>query len=219
MPGVISIASGRKPSPAVRSAENKAEKLSARRIELAEATLETLAELGYARTSLREIANNSQFSHGVLHYYFNDKIDLICCAVRYYKATCATRYDEIVETSTTPDELLQGFCSKLTHTLTNEAKMHRLWYDLRSQALFEPAIRQDVKAIDESLERMVWKIASRYAALSSSRLIVSSGMLYAVFDGLFQRFLLDVIDGDTDASVTLVEEIKQLLVRTLDSAH
>src|SRR4030095_8374228 len=63
------------------------------RAELGEAAMQTLAELGYARTSLREIAQNSAFSHGVLHYYFTDKLDLILCSVRQYKARCVKRYD------------------------------------------------------------------------------------------------------------------------------
>ena len=58
------------------------DKFAERRVELAEAALQTLSELGYARTSLREIAQNSVFSHGVLHYYFKDKADLITCCVR-----------------------------------------------------------------------------------------------------------------------------------------
>ena len=70
-----------------------------RRRELAAAALQTLGELGYARTSLREIAQNSPYSHGVVHYYFADKAELITYCVRQYKAECVTRYDEIVETS------------------------------------------------------------------------------------------------------------------------
>ena len=62
------------------------DKFAERRAELGEAALQTLAERGYARTSLREIAQNSEFSHGVLHYYFTDKVDLILCSVRQYKA-------------------------------------------------------------------------------------------------------------------------------------
>ena len=72
------------------------DKFQAKRDELAMATLTTLAELGYARTSLREIAQNSEYSHGVLHYYFTDKLDLIAHAVRQYEAVCVTRYDEVV---------------------------------------------------------------------------------------------------------------------------
>ena len=71
-----------------------------RRDQLAESALRTLGERGYARTSLREIALNSQFSHGVLHYYFEDKLDLIDYCIRYYKAKCVTRYDELIAVST-----------------------------------------------------------------------------------------------------------------------
>lgn len=213
MRDVASFASERGTSPAIKAVESKLEKLGARRAELAEATLETLAELGYARTSLREIANNSQFSHGVLHYYFNDKIDLICCAVRYYKTTCAIRYDQVVATSTSRDELLDGFCAKLSETLTGESKMHRLWYDLRSQALFEGEIREDVQAIDQSLEDMVWRVAKRYAELGGSDVTIPSQMLYALFDGLFQRALLRYIDGDASAAEDLLKDIRILLPR------
>ena len=58
------------------------DKVAQRRSELAAAALKTLAEQGYARTGLREIAANSEFSHGVLHYYFRDKVDLITHCVR-----------------------------------------------------------------------------------------------------------------------------------------
>ena len=152
MTDASTLISRRGPAPAARVIRAKADRMGARRLELAEATLETLAELGYARTSLREIAQNSEFSHGVLHYYFHDKVDLICCGVRHYKAKCVTRYDQLVETARTRRELQEGFCAKLAETLTGEAKMHRLWYDLRAQALFEDGFREDVKAIDESLE-------------------------------------------------------------------
>lgn len=213
MTNVVSLVSAHGSSPAARSTAAKIKKVGARRIELAEATLETLAELGYARTSLREIANNSQFSHGVLHYYFNDKIDLICCAVRYYKTTCATRYDEVVASATTAEELLDGFCSKLHETLTTEWRMHRLWYDLRSQALFEDTIRPDVKVIDEALSNMVWRVARRYAELKNGTVSISEVMLYAFFDGLFQLHLLAFIEGDEKAADRLVKEVREMLPR------
>ncbi|NNC24868.1 TetR family transcriptional regulator, partial [Salinisphaera sp. USBA-960] len=87
-----------------------------------------------ARTSLREIAQNSEYSHGVLHYYFTDKLDLIGCSVREYKTRCATRYDDVVAQSRDVDELVAGFLQRLGETLRNDASVHSLWYDLRSQA-------------------------------------------------------------------------------------
>ncbi|MGD9838622.1 MAG: TetR/AcrR family transcriptional regulator [Afipia sp.] len=187
------------------------DKFNARRIELAEAALATLAELGYARTSLREIAQKSEFTHGVLHYYFSDKFDLICCSVRYYKAKCVTRYDQITATAKSRGELLDGFLDKLAETIRTEAHMHRLWYDLRAQALFEDAFREDVKAIDKSLEDMMWRVVSRYAQLGRKTPAISPEALYALFDGLFQKCLLRHLSGDAQAIPELQAEIRRLL--------
>src|SRR6202165_4055705 len=206
------IEATRRPSrPAARIGRARVDKFSARRIELAEAALETLAELGYARTSLREIAQKSEFTHGVLHYYFSDKFDLICCSVRHYKAKCVTRYDQITATARSRDELLTGFLDKLADTIRTEAHMHRLWYDLRAQALFEDAFRDDVMAIDKSLEDMVWRIVSRYAELGGKTPLVSSEVLYALFDGLFQKYLLRHLSDDAQSIPDLRAELTRLL--------
>lgn len=196
----------------LRGAERlRVDKFTARRLELAEAALATLAELGYARTSLREIAQKSDFTHGVLHYYFTDKVDLISCCVRHYKAKCVTRYDQVTATAPTREALLEGFLQKLAETLREEAGMHRLWYDLRAQALFEDVFREDVTEIDQSLEDMVWRVASRYAELGGRQPAVSRAALYAVFDGLFQKYLLKYLSNDRRAIPDLLDEVRRLL--------
>ena len=172
------------------------EKYDERRNQLAESALATLGELGYARTSLREIAQNSEFSHGVVHYYFANKIELITYCVRYYKATCVTRYDDLVATAATAEELATGFADKLVETITDEAPMHRLWYDLRTQSMFEPELREAVLEIDHTLELMIWRIVRRYADLSGGEPVFSSPTTYALFDGLFEKGLLSHLSGD-----------------------
>ncbi|KWT82830.1 putative transcriptional regulator, TetR family [Variovorax sp. WDL1] len=175
------------------------DKFAERRAELGEAALQTLATLGYARTSLREIAQNSEFSHGVLHYYFSDKVDLIVCSVRQYKARCVTRYDRVTANAASYDEMMEGFLRDLGDALRDEAQMHRLWYDLRAQALFLEAFRADVAAIDNSLENMVLRVMRRFSELAEVPLALSPSVLYALFDGLFQHYLLRYLSGDDDA--------------------
>lgn len=187
-----------------------------RRAELGEAALTTLAELGYARTSLREIAQNSEFSHGVLHYYFTDKLDLILCSVRQYKARCVKRYDDVTMGSTNVEELLGGFTAALGDTLRNEAPLHRLWYDLRAQSLFEAAFRADVAEIDKSLEKMIWRVLSRFAELAGEPVRVPSAVAYAMFDGLFQQALLKHLSGDKRA-ITSMQSSVRLVVAQLVS--
>jgi len=182
-----------------RIPKQRANKFEARRGELAEATLKTLSEMGYARTSLREIAQNSNFTHGVLHYYFADKVDLIVCSVRQYKARCVTRYDRIIATSTSFGELEERFLDALAETLSQEAHMHRLWYDLRSQALFDDAFRADVAEIDDSLKNMIARVTARGRKLARAAQVFSDADAYAMYDGLFQHYLFRHLAGDTRA--------------------
>lgn len=176
----------------------RAEKSAHRRDQLTDSALATLGELGYARTSLRDIAANSEFSHGVVHYYFSDKTELILASVRRYKTKCATRYDDVVATATTPTELVEGFADKLIETITEEAPMHRLWYDLRTQSMFDEELRGTVGEIDDLLEAMIGRILGRYAELSDQELTVPVPTAYAMVDGIFERALLRHLSGSDD---------------------
>jgi len=181
-------------------------KFEARRAQLASSAILTLAETGYANTSLRDIAQNSDFSHGVLHYYFSDKLELIIYCVRQYKAACVLKYDDVLATSTTADELKDGFIRLLGQTLLEDASFHRLWYDLRAQSLFEEPLRQDALDIDHTLEEMIWRIVTRYSELAGRGIAVDKKIAYAVFDGLFQRGLLQLLSGDLEGAVPTLRE-------------
>src|SRR6195952_726321 len=194
-----------------RISRRQVDKFAERRAQLAESALLTLSELGYARTSLREIAQNSEFSHGVLHYYFRDKVDLITHCVREYKARCVTRYDQIAADATTAEELRLGFAAGLAQTMSEDAHLHRLWYDLRGQSMFEASFREDVAAIDESLERMIWRIVTRYAELLGAGTVVSSDTAYGLLDGLFQHGLLRHLFGETSAAANLTAQVERIL--------
>jgi len=206
------VATAERPARRAEGLARRAEdKFTARRSELAGAALRTLAERGYAQTGLRDIAQNTDFSHGVLHYYFADKTDLITHCVREYKAQCVTRYDEVVAGAATAEELAAGFLGKLAETLVDEAAMHRLWYDLRNQSMFESAFRDDVAAIDLSLEQMIWRVVTRYAELSGRTPQVTSPAMYAAFDGLFQQALLRQLAGEPSAAADLQAAVTEVL--------
>jgi TetR/AcrR family transcriptional regulator, transcriptional repressor of bet genes len=188
-----------------------ADKYDERRNQLAESALRTLGELGYARTSLREIAANSEFSHGVVHYYFEDKLELVIYSVRYYKARCVTRYDSVVAESVTADELLDRFAGKLAQTIREEAPMHRLWYDLRTQSMFEPQLREAVALIDRTLEEMIWRVVSRYAELAGRPVAVPAAVAYGMLDGLFQQALLAYGDSGEESLSGLAAAVGEVL--------
>lgn len=198
---------------AERISRRQIDKFEDRRRQLADAALQTLATLGYARTSLRDIAQNSGFSVGVLHYYFRDKVELITYCVRRYKAQCVERYDQMLHNAVDAEQLLRDAGEGLAATLEQDALLHRLWYDLRSQSLFEESFRPDVADIDASLERMIWRIVTAYTGLAGiERPRCTSALVYAAFDGLFQQALLRHLAGDPTALDDLRAGTRALLV-------
>lgn len=192
---------------------SKIDKFAQRRAQLANSAMRTLADLGYARTSLREIAQNSEFSHGVLHYYFRDKVDLITYCVRQYKASTISRYDEVLTTSVTAEEMRERFVTGMATSLRRDTDLHRLWYDLRSQSMFEESFRDDVVEIQSSIERMISRIVSQYAERSGLRLAAPPGLVYALVDGVFQHALLGYLAGDESAADDLPGDLGLVLDR------
>ena len=202
-------------STPLRSRTSREQRFEERRTQLAQSALATLGELGYARTSLREIAQNSEFTHGVVHYYFHDKVELITQCVRLYKTQCVNRFDEIVLVSRNAPDLLEAFAERLVETMTTEAPLHRLWYDLRSQSMFEDAFRADVLDIDRTLQEMVWRVVERYASLAGGTTLLDERATYALFDGLFEKALLHHLAGDPEASAELAAQVRWLLPRVV----
>lgn len=193
-----------------------ADKVEARRQELGAAALKTLAERGYANTSLREIAQNSEYSHGVLHYYFADKTELIIYCVRVYKTQCVRHYDS-VDDATSAGDLTDRFLAALLRTLHEDKHEQRLWYDMRAQSLFEPLFRDDVAEIDGVLRDMVWRILDRYAELSGGELGVDADTAYALFDGLFSHAVQEELAGESGAGERLEERVRLLMPRLVRS--
>lgn len=200
---------------ALRIERRQVDKFSVRQAELAAAALATLSEFGYARTSLREIAQKSGFSHGVFHYYFRDKVDLITYCVREYKAACISHYDQIATSATSAEQVRLSFASALAASAREDTAMHRLWYDLRNQSLFDSDFQADVAEVDESLERMIWRIVTTYAGFLGAEVALSQDAVYAVFDGMFAQALLGIHAGNTDAVATLQEGVWQLMPRLI----
>ncbi|MEV8181064.1 helix-turn-helix domain-containing protein [Specibacter sp. NPDC078692] len=200
---------------ALSSESRQAEKFEVRRAELAAAALATLSEFGYARTSLREIAQKSGFSHGVFHYYFRDKVELITYCVREYKLACVGHYDAITSNATSAEQVRLAFAAALSASARDDTAMHRLWYDLRNQSMFADDFQADVTEVDISLETMIWTVVSCYAAFHDTEIALPRRTVYALIDGMFQQCLLDLHAGNLDAPATLQQGVWQLFPRLL----
>lgn len=160
---------------------------------------------------MRDLAQHCETSLGVLHYYFDDKHDLVMCCVQMYKAEFIDRYGSIVIDADSGPALKHRIGAALTGSLRDHAVMHRLWYDLRTQSLFDVRYATHVREIDDNLAALTWRATSAYATLSGTTVTVTPGVVYATADGLFHRALGDLLAGDGEAPDRLARDIERAL--------
>jgi AcrR family transcriptional regulator len=176
-------------------AVRRSDKRSGKKRDLAEHTLATLSQLGYARTSLRDIAEQSGVSVGILHYYFEDKTELISYCVQLYKDDFVARLDAVLAASGPRPSIAEEFIEKLVDAVETDAGTHRLWYDIRSQALFEETFNGVVDELEQAMIELCGRLLQRLGISGPEPLNV-----YLTFDGLFRYYLQRKLAGDTSAA-------------------
>lgn len=190
-------------------ARRRSEQRVETRNELASHAIMALSELGYARTGLRDIATLSGRSVGALTYYFDDKIDLISYCVRLYKEQFVGQIDRAMNGHSSNAEIIETVTSAFARAIEQDANKHRLWYDIRSQSLFEEAFRPVVREIEDNLIAMVVRFL-RQLGRSANK----GQSTYFLLDGLFRVHLQAALEGDTLAPEKLKTAMSELLHST-----
>jgi len=179
------------------------------RNELASHAIMALSELGYARTGLRDIATLSGRSVGALTYYFDDKIDLISYCVRVYKEQFVRQIDVAMNGHNSNAQVIETVTSAFAWAIEHDANKHRLWYDIRSQSLFEEAFRPVVREIEDNLVAMVVRFLTQLGRHTSN-----GQTTYFLLDGLFRVHLQAALEGDDRAPKNLKAAMSELLDST-----
>ena len=80
----------------------------ARRVQLVEVTIDSLAEMGFVGTTLAEIARRAGVSPGLVAHYFGDKDGLLEATFRRLARTIAVRMRSVLALAHTPRERVQA---------------------------------------------------------------------------------------------------------------
>jgi len=188
------------------------EKRENRRIEIADHAIRCFAEHGYAETSLRDIAEAAEINLGQLHYYFESKTDLILYTIRRYKTRFIGRLVEAMEQEGATKNRVTSVIDLLVVAATRDATIHRLWYDLRAQALFNPGLRAATSEIERDLEN------ATSALLHLQQPEASRGTIHQTFlllDAHFFNALQMTLSGEDPEGKRFRRTMRRLLVAAI----
>ncbi|MFT6451158.1 MAG: AcrR family transcriptional regulator [Halocynthiibacter sp.] len=195
-------------------ARKQSSKRSKRKEELASFAIDALKQLGYARTSLRDIAEHSGVSVGMLHYYFEDKVDLISYCVRKYKEDFIAEMDGVLDGSAGLDTIAEDFAIGLSGSVRDNAETHRLWYDIRTQALFEESFQEVVCELEDGLVELVRRFVKKIELSLDMVLPV-----YLSLDGAFRYYLQRHLFGDANAVRDFHDAVKTQMGALVEQAR
>lgn len=193
--------------------ERKATRGAEKKRELALHALSSLAELGYARTNLRDVAQRSGASLGVIHYYFENKTELIACSIGLYKEGFVREVKDVIATSSEPKALSLALADFMERTVVHDAGLHRLWYDVRAQAQFEPAFQACVEEAEQALQSVFDALFAKLTALRVPMRDADPLRLYIILDGWFRHFLQKHLAGDANAAGALRQQVQDEFAR------
>ncbi len=172
-------------------AERKTAKRDEKKRQIAESAIEALKELGYANTSLRDIAAKSDLSLGMLHYYFEDRSDLIIYCVQLYKEAFVRDINAALNMAEGRGAVLDAFADALANSIADDTETHRLWYDIRTQAMFDETFRP---VVDE-IEAMLIDIVRHAFKKAGNEIPQMVDIHYAAVDGVFRMLMQNQLTG------------------------
>lgn len=172
-------------------AARKSAKRDEKKRKIAASALTALQELGYANTSLRDIAAKSDMSLGILHYYFEDRSDLIIYCVRIYKQDFVKTLTAVLGEVSGRESVIDALSRALSVSIKKDAMTHRLWYDIRNQAMFDEGFR----AVTAEIEAMLVSVVSLAFIRAGRDVPHTIGLRYALLDGVFRFVLQGQLNG------------------------
>jgi AcrR family transcriptional regulator len=147
---------------------------AARRAQIIEATLATIAEAGYSRTSLARIAAKLGISKGIISYHFSGKDELIAEVLSYIvQQHWAYMLPRITEQTTGADVLRTYIESNLAYMRENRTQVITLAEIRRSDLAPDGPHRFPFHTGDDRAVKILQELLSRFQA---------SGELRADFD-------------------------------------
>jgi AcrR family transcriptional regulator len=190
----------------------RSSKHSEKRRDIALHALAALAELGFANVNLREVANRSGITLGSIHYYFHDKTDLLIDAVSFYKDDFIRALEEQIASSTDPLELVRTTNAMTVQAIAEHAMTHRLWYDIRAQALFDPAFQRIVEQLEEGMVTVLQHLLDKLRQFGISQAPTDGLATYVMIDGWFRYYLQRHLAGDKEACSGLARRLDDIFI-------
>lgn len=166
---------------------------SERRVQILEALHRCLLEKPFHQTSIKEIAREAGVNHGLLHYYFESKEDVLLHYIEYtfdkyfalFEARFASRFGE----SAVSIDTFEARYRWMLHEIAFNNESARIFTEIWALALYNPTLMKILRKHYESWKSRIFALVKNFVAddaaagrLSLTLIAISEGMsLFSIF--------------------------------------
>jgi AcrR family transcriptional regulator len=170
---------------------------------LLDATIETITEVGYARTSVKEICDRAGVSHGGLFRHYPTRLDLVVAAAQEVSRRQLVAFKEQFTSLPLPDETLLSALRLLRDAVRTPTNM--VWTELLVAARTDDELRARIEPVSRRYFTNILDLAmSLPFAVDTPREIVDLGIRIAVhyLDG--ENLRANVVSEPDEEDLALV---------------
>lgn len=185
-----------------------------RRRQLIDATIDVLAEKGYAALTLSDVANAAGLSHGIVNFHFNSKRELLHETLRFlsdeYRAHVQAMMDKAGKE---PLARLTALVRADFHRSVSTKRKLAAWLAFWGEAQARPTYQSFCGAHDEDYHNTLVDLLTELGKADEGyKPLLMAHALGAALDGLWLKMMFDAVSRE-DAEASALEMLKWLLPR------
>jgi betaine-aldehyde dehydrogenase len=193
----------------------------ARRVQLVEVTIDSLAEVGFVSTTLAEIARRAEISPGLVAHYFGDKDGLLEAAFRTLARTVASRMRARLAVARTPRGRVQAVIDSNLAPEEFDRRTATAWLAFWGRVPHVEGLKRVQTAYQRRMLSNLRSDLRRMISADEARSLAA--MIAAMIDGVFLRAALSAwAEADSASARALltafVDGRLQELARTAQGA-
>ena len=182
----------------------RVEREDVRRSQLIEATIDTMAECGFAATTLALIGQRAGISTGLVGHYFRDKDGLLEATLRHLTARLARGTAALLATADTPRARLQAIVDSYLAGDQFEPRISTAWLAFWGEVVHSPALTRIQRVYQQRLLSNLRHALRRLVGDEAPRLALATA---ALIDGLWLRATLSAsAEIESDAARRIVTD-------------
>jgi betaine-aldehyde dehydrogenase len=190
----------------------------ARRVQLVEVTIDSLAEVGYVGTTLAEIAGRAQVSPGLVAHYFDDKDGLLEAAFRTLARTLAARVRARLALARTPRGRVQAVIDTNLAPEEFDKRTGTAWLAFWGQVLHVRGLKRVQTAYQRRMLSNLRSDLRRMIPGEDARSLAA--MIAAMIDGVWLRAALsEWQEADSESARALLTAFVEGRLRELAQAQ